>query len=213
VTAHGHRGDGYAATMFANRFQAFTFSGLRHEPVALTGAWERKTVATRHPVRGEHAEWRWKATLRADAPFVAAVILETTDRLWHGRLPASLADPELSLDLAFGPWDWHTSPTVQVSFMQWTSSGGAGQKTLVGSGPLKLSPPDHTTMLAPTMTTGAYLPLASVAEEVVASVVFVTRNDVVVSHDRWHLPEDLRLPQKLRWLVTGRRSGAVSLEA
>jgi hypothetical protein len=48
-------------------------------------------------------------------------------------------------------------------------------------------------------------------EQVVVSVVIVTRSDVVVSHDRWRLPEDLALPEKLRWLATGRRSGEVSI--
>ena len=176
--------------------------------------WESKTVATRTPVRGEHTEWRAKATLRADVPFLAAVIIETADRLLHGRIPASGAHVELELDLAFLPWSWHTSSEVRVFLGQRSPRAGGGQAVQIDSEPLKLAPPEHTTFLTPmtgVTATGMYLPLAAIAEEAVASVVLVARTDVKVSHDRWRLPEDVALPDKLGWLRTGRRSGEISL--
>jgi hypothetical protein len=187
-------------------------AGLTHLPIEISWEWRETTVATRTPVRGEHSEWRVAIRLRADSPFLAALVIEEPGLIRFGRLPASCADPNLELSLSFQVMDWHASSQVGVALSQRARLHGAGIQIGIDSEPVKRAPPDHTVMQvesAGTIESGTQQPLSTVGD-LRASCVLVCRHDVVVSHDRWRLPEDTPLSADQMWLTTGRRSGALS---
>jgi hypothetical protein len=182
-------------------------AGLRKLPVGVSWEWQAKTVATRNP-RGEHTEWRLEMELSASSPFLAALMVETSSTTRNGRIPASSAHTRLQVSLIFGPWDWHQSPDVSLAVNQRAKGVGDGVRTLLSSEPVKLAPPEHTEFLVENglAETGTKQPLLAISDLAVISCVLVDRSDVLVSHDRWRVPESSLGPE-LTWLATGRRSG------
>jgi hypothetical protein len=92
--------------------------GLRHESISVRSRWERRTVATRRPVREEHDEHWMIFALESQTAFSAALILDDGHVSQFGRLPAGSASFRLTVRLSFMPFDWHESDAVDVGLYQ-----------------------------------------------------------------------------------------------
>jgi hypothetical protein len=190
--------------------------GLSQMAIQMTWEWRGQTVVTREPIRGSHTQWRVEMQLKGDASFLAALIIETPGFIRYGRIPASCADKNLELIIAFLPMAWHSSSKVQVSFGQRAKHWSASRRVELDAESVKLAPPEHSTLMVPTagsVESGSQQPIMEIDQRVTMSCVLVHRNDVIVAHDRWRLPESQLLERDLGWLATGRRSGDLDLRS
>ncbi len=197
--------------------EPIVFDGLAHSPVRVFNCrWIPKIVTTDPPRYIPHTEYSWECRLVGDAPFLAALILDTKAGVYWSRLSRVSSSAELKLGLAFSPFDWNRSEDVSIHFSQDGHQEYGGVSFKVHDTALKKDPRDFVRFDLDdgnVLQTGTLVRTGTVSshDSLTAQFVIVAQTDTESCRcSRWRLKRNIKVnpPATLMFLKSGRRAGS-----